>query len=91
MKSRKEIEADPDLCLLLENPYIKDNMEMAVLARNLKTAEFPYREPLERLVFWGNSGIAERDSRATAGNSQFDTMYNELVEQSEGLYITVSE
>ena len=69
----------------------KDNMEMAVLARNLKTAEFPYREPLERLVFWGNSGIAERDSRATAGNSQFDTMYNELVEQSEGLYITVSE
>lgn len=69
----------------------KDNMEMAILARNLKTAEFPYREPLERLVFWGNSGIAERDSRATAGNSQFDTMYNELVEQSEGLYITVSE
>ena len=69
----------------------KDNMEMAVLARNLKTAEFPYREPLERLVFWGNSGIAERDTRATAGNSQFDTMYNELVEQSEGLYITVSE
>ena len=69
----------------------KDNMEMAVLARNLKTAEFPYREPLERLVFWGNSGIAEKDSRATAGNSQFDTMYNELVEQSEGLYITVSE
>ena len=69
----------------------KDNMEMAVLARNLKTAEFPYREPLERLVFWGNSGIAERDSRATAGNSQFETMYNELVEQSEGLYITVSE
>ena len=69
----------------------KNNMEMAVLARNLKTAEFPYREPLERLIFWGNSGIAERDSRATAGNSQFDTMYNELVEQSEGLYITVSE
>ena len=69
----------------------KDNMEMAVLARNLKTAEFPYREPLERLVFWGNSGIAERDSRATAGNSQFETMYNELVEQSEGLYITVNE
>ena len=54
----------------------KDNMEMAVLARNLKTAEFPYREPLERLVFWGNSGIAERDSRATAGNSQFETCTN---------------
>lgn len=30
VKSRKEIQADPDLCLLLENPYIKDNMEMAI-------------------------------------------------------------
>ena len=69
----------------------KDNMEMRVLASNLKSAEIPYREPLERLVFWGNSGIAERDSRATAGNSQFETMYNELVEQSEGVYIKVSD
>mgnify|MGYP005763287213 CR=1 FL=1 len=69
----------------------KDNMEMTVLASNLKSAEIPYREPLERLVFWGNSGIAERDSRATAGNSQFETMYNELVEQSEGVYIKVSD
>lgn len=69
----------------------KDNMEMTVLATNLKSAEIPYREPLERLVFWGNSGIAERDSRATAGNSQFETMYNELVEQSEGVYIKVSD
>ena len=69
----------------------KDNIEMIALAHSLKNAEIPYREPLERLVFWGNSGIAERDSRATAGNSQFETMYNELVEQSEGLYITVSE
>ena len=69
----------------------KDNMEMAVLASNLKSAEIPYREPLERLVFWGNSGIVERDSRATAGNSQFETMYNELVEQSEGVYIKVSD
>ena len=69
----------------------KDNIEMIALAHSLKNAEIPYREPLERLVFWGNSGIAERDSRATAGNSQFETMYNELVEQSEGVYITVSE
>ena len=69
----------------------KDNMEMTVLASNLKSAEIPYREPLERLVFWGNSGIAERDSRATAGNSQFETMYNELVEQSEGVYIKLSD
>ena len=69
----------------------KDNIEMIALAHSLKNAEIPYREPLERLIFWGNSGIAERDSRATAGNSQFETMYNELVEQSEGVYITVSE
>ena len=69
----------------------KDNIEMIALAHSLKNAEIPYREPLERLVFWGNSGIAERDSRATAGNSQFETMYNELVEQSEGVYIKVSD
>lgn len=69
----------------------RDNAEMAVLAQNLKSAEIPYREPLERLVFWGNSGISEKDSRAMAGSSQFETMYNELVEQSEGVYITVSE
>lgn len=69
----------------------KDNMEMTVLATNLKSAEIPYREPLERLVFWGNTAIAEKDSRATAGNSQFENMYNELVEQSEGVYIKVSD
>lgn len=28
--SREQILADPDLCLLLENPYIKDNMEIAL-------------------------------------------------------------
>lgn len=69
----------------------KDNMEMTVLAHSLKNAEIPYREPLERLVFWGNTSIAEKDSRAMAGNSQFESMYNELVEQTEGVYITVSE
>ena len=69
----------------------KDNMEMTVLSHSLKNAEIPYREPLERLVFWGNTSIAEKDSRAMAGNSQFESMYNELVEQTEGVYITVSE
>ncbi len=69
----------------------KDNMEMTVLSHSLKNAEIPYREPLERLVFWGNTSIAEKDSRAKAGNSQFESMYNELVEQTEGVYITVSE
>jgi len=69
----------------------KDNMEMTVLSHSLKNAEIPYREPLERLVFWGNTSIAEKDSRAMAGNSQFESMYNELVEQTEGIYITVSE
>lgn len=69
----------------------KDNAEMTALSHKLKNAEIPYREPLERLVFWGNTSIEEKDSRATAGNSQFATMYNELVEQSEGVYITVSE
>lgn len=28
--TREQIKADPDLCLLLENPYIKDNMEIAI-------------------------------------------------------------
>lgn len=69
----------------------KDNMEMTALATNLKSAEIPYREPLERLVFWGKTAIEEKDSRAMAGSSQFESMYNELVEQSEGIYITVSE
>ena len=30
----------------------KDNIEMIALAHSLKNAEIPYREPLERLVFW---------------------------------------
>lgn len=40
VKSRKEIEADPDLCLLLENPYIKDNMEMAIRWAKAKTGDY---------------------------------------------------
>lgn len=40
VKSRKEIEADPDLCLLLENPYIKDNMEMAIRWNEAKYGDY---------------------------------------------------
>ena len=36
---------------------------------------------------WSDGNILE----AKAGNSQFESMYNELVEQTEGIYITVSE
>lgn len=32
-KSRAELEADPRLCVLLNDPHIKDNMEVALLAR----------------------------------------------------------
>ena len=69
----------------------RDNMEMMTLAHKLKNAEIPYREPLERLVFWGNGGITNDMYRAMAHNNQFEGVYNELVEQSEGVYITVSE
>lgn len=40
VKSRKEIMADPDLCLLLENPYIKDNMEMAIRWNEAKYGDY---------------------------------------------------
>ena len=69
----------------------KDNMEMAVLARNLKTAEFPYREPLERLVFWSENGLKDDTIKAMAHNNHYENTYNELVEQSEGVYIKVSD
>ena len=69
----------------------KDNMEMTVLASNLKSAEIPYREPLERLVFWSENGLKDDTIKAMAHNNHYENTYNELVEQSEGLYITVSE
>ena len=69
----------------------KDNMEMAVLASNLKSAEIPYREPLERLVFWSENGLKDDTIKAMAHNNHYENTYNELVEQSEGVYITVSE
>ena len=38
--SRKQIQADPDLCLLLENEYIKDNMEMAIRWNEAKYGDY---------------------------------------------------
>lgn len=69
----------------------KDNMEMTVLSHNLKNAEIPYREPLERLVFWSENGLKDDTIKAMAHNNHYENTYNELVEQSEGVYITVSE
>ena len=37
----------------------KDNIEMIALAHSLKNAEIPYREPLERLVFWSENGLKD--------------------------------
>ena len=69
----------------------KDNMEMTVLSHNLKNSEIPYREPLERLVFWSENGLKDDTIKAMAHNNHYENTYNELVEQSEGVYITVSE
>ena len=38
--TREQILADPDLCLLLENPYIKDNMEVAILWNKAKYGDY---------------------------------------------------
>lgn len=38
--SRKQIQADPNLCLLLENEYIKDNMEMAIRWNDAKYGDY---------------------------------------------------
>lgn len=38
--SRSQIQADPDLCLLLENEYIKDNMEMAIRWNDAKYGDY---------------------------------------------------
>lgn len=40
LKTREEILADPDLCPLLENPYIKDNMEIALLWNKAKYGDY---------------------------------------------------
>ena len=69
----------------------KDNMEMTVLATNLKSAEIPYREPLERLVFWSENGLKDDTIKAMAHNNHYENTYNELVEQSEGVYIKVRD
>ena len=40
VKSRQEIEEDPDLCVYLKNPYIVDNMEMAIRYREAKYGDY---------------------------------------------------
>ena len=69
----------------------KDNIEMIALAHSLKNAEIPYREPMERLVFWSNEGLKADTIKAMAHNNHYDNTFNELVEQSEGVYIKVSD
>lgn len=69
----------------------KDNIEMIALAHSLKNAEIPYREPLERLVFWSENGLKDDTIKAMAHNNHYENEYNELVEQSEGVYIKVSD
>ena len=69
----------------------KDNIEMIALAHSLKKAEIPYREPLERLVFWSKNGLKDDTIKAMAHNNHYENTYNELVEQSEGIYIKVSD
>ena len=38
--TREEILADPKFCVLLENPYIKDNMEVALAWRKAKFGDY---------------------------------------------------
>lgn len=40
LKTRQQILADPDLCPLLENPYIKDNMEIALRWNKAKYGDY---------------------------------------------------
>ena len=40
MKTRQQIEADPRLCVFLNNPYIKDNMEIALLYNAARTGDY---------------------------------------------------
>ena len=69
----------------------KGNPEMAVLAHELKNAEIPYREPMETLAFWSNEGLNADAIKSTAYNNHYDDTYNELLTQSENVYITVGE
>ena len=69
----------------------KDNIEMIALSHSLKNAEIPYREPLERLVFWSENGLKDDTVMAMAHNNHYENTYNELVEQSDGIYIKVSD
>lgn len=40
VRTRQQIEADPRLCVFLNNPYIKDNMEIALLYNAAKTGDY---------------------------------------------------
>lgn len=40
VKTREQIAADPRLCVFLNNPYIKDNMEIALLYNAAKTGDY---------------------------------------------------
>ena len=40
VRTREQIEADPRLCIFLNNPYIKDNMEVALLYNAAKTGNY---------------------------------------------------
>ncbi len=40
VKTREEILADPKLCVLLENPYVKENMEVALAWRKAKFGDY---------------------------------------------------
>lgn len=40
VRTREQIEADPRLCVFLNNPYIKDNMEIALLHNAAKTGDY---------------------------------------------------
>ena len=40
VRTREQIEADPRLCVFLNNPYIKDNMEIALLYNAAKTGDY---------------------------------------------------
>lgn len=40
VRTREQIAADPKLCVFLNNPYIKDNMEIALLYNAAKTGDY---------------------------------------------------
>lgn len=49
--SREEILADPDLCQLLENPYLKDNMELALRYHDAKTGGYEEKKDFVEYMY----------------------------------------